>query len=204
MGWTSDFSIIQDLLKEITASQYYADYMEAESTDFELDCEVWRNLLRNVLFRSDALEEAIESESVFWNDDLNIMGTFVLKTIRYAQSHPDEPISLLEKYKDEEDATFGAELFDAAIGHRYEYRELIERFINNQNWEIERIPVMDIVIMITAITELVTYPGIPVAVTMNEYVELANNYSTPKSGQFVNGILHSVATYLKNNNVIYK
>lgn len=204
MGWTSDFSLIQDLLKEITASQYYADYMEAESTDFELDCEVWRNLLRNVLFRSDALEEAIENESVFWNDDLNIMGTFVLKTIRYAQSHPDEPISLLEKYKDEEDATFGAELFDAAIGHRYEYRELIERFINNQNWEIERIPVMDIVIMITAITELVTYPGIPVAVTMNEYVELANNYSTPKSGQFVNGILHSVATYLKNNNVIYK
>lgn len=94
MGWTSDFSLIQDLLKEITASQYYADYMEAESTDFELDCEVWRNLLRNVLFRSDALEEAIENESVFWNDDLNIMGTFVLKTIRYAQSHPDEPISL--------------------------------------------------------------------------------------------------------------
>lgn len=203
-GWTSDFSLVNDLLKEITASQYYTDYMEAESTVFELDCEVWRNLLRNVVFRSDALEEAIENESVFWNDDLNIMGTFVLKTIRYAQSHPDEPISLLDKYKDEEDATFGAELFDAAIEHRYEYRELINRFINNQNWEIERIPFMDIVIMITAITELVAYPNIPVAVTMNEYVELANNYSTSKSGQFVNGILYSVATYLKNNNVIYK
>ncbi len=203
-GWTSDFSLVNDLLKEITASQYYTDYMEAESTVFELDCEVWRNLLRNVVFRSDALEEAIENESVFWNDDLNIMGTFVLKTIRYAQSHPDEPISLLDKYKDEEDATFGAELFDATIEHRYEYRELINRFINNQNWEIERIPFMDIVIMITAITELVAYPNIPVAVTMNEYVELANNYSTSKSGQFVNGILYSVATYLKNNNVIYK
>ncbi len=203
-GWTSDISLVNDLLKEITASQYYIDYMDAESTDFELDCEVWRNLLRNVVFRSDALEEAIENESVFWNDDLNIMGTFVLKTIRYAQSHPDEPVSLLEKYKDEEDATFGAELFDAAIEHRYEYRELINRFINNQNWEIERIPFMDIVIMITAITELVAYPNIPVAVTMNEYVELANNYSTAKSGQFVNGILYSVATYLKNNNVIYK
>lgn len=203
-GWTSDFTLLQDLLKEITSSQHYADYMDAPSTDFELDCEVWRNLLRNVVFRSDALEEAIENESVFWNDDLNIMGTFVLKTIRYAQSHPDEPISLLAKYKDEEDASFGVELFDATIQHRYEYRELIDRFINSQNWEIERIPFMDIVIMITAITELVAYPNIPVAVTMNEYVELANNYSTPKSGQFVNGILYSVATYLKNNNVIYK
>lgn len=203
-GWTSDFSLLQDLLKEITSSQCYADYMEAENTDFELDCEVWRNLLRNVIFRSDVLEEAIENESVFWNDDINIMGTFVLKTIRYAQSHPDEPISLLVKYKDEEDETFGAELFDAAIQHIYEYRELIDRFINNQNWDIERIPFMDIVIMITAITELVAYPNIPIAVTMNEYVELANNYSTPKSGQFVNGILYSVATYLKKNNVIYK
>ncbi len=203
-GWTSDYTLLQDLLKEITASQHYIDYMEAENTNFELDCEVWRNLMRNIVFRSDALDEAIENESVFWNDDLNIMGTFVLKTIRYAQSHPDEPISLLEKYKDEEDATFGAELFDTAKEHRYEYRELINRFINNQNWEIERIPFMDIVIMITAITELVAYPNIPVAVTMNEYVELANNYSTPKSGQFVNGILYSVATYLKNNNIIYK
>ena len=203
-GWTSDYSLLQDLLKEITASPFYADYMDAETSSFEQDCEVWRNILRNVVFRSDVLEEAIENESVFWNDDLNIMGTFVLKTIRYAQAHTDEDINLLDKYKDEEDASFGAELFDAALSHSHEYRELVDRFINNQSWDIERIPFMDIVIMITAITELVAYPNIPVAVTMNEYIELANNYSTPKSGQFVNGILYSVTTYLKNNNVIFK
>lgn len=203
-GWTSEYHLLQGLLKEITSSEYYKEYMKAAETSFEADCELWRNLLKFVVFRSDLLDEALENESVFWNDDLGVMGTFALKTIRYSQTHQDEDITLLDKYKDDEDTCFGPDLFDAAIDHQYEYRDLIDRFIDSQNWELDRIPFMDIVIMITAITELVAYPDIPVAVTMNEYIELANNYSTPKSGQFINGILSSVANYLKERNIIFK
>lgn len=204
VSWEGDVALVGSLLDLITSSEIYREYMEAEATDFANDCEFWRNVLRNIIFDSDDLAEALENKSVYWNDDLPIMGTFVLKTIRQISANPEQEVHLLPKYKDSEDAAFGAELFIDTVRHRDEYRALIDKFINTGSWDPERLAFMDIVIMMTAISELINYPNIPVPVTMNEYIEIANAYSTAKSGQFINGILGGVANELRQQGRIVK
>ena len=102
-----------------------------------------------------------------------------------------------------EDAEFGPILFAETINNFSLYRGYIDQFISKQ-WDTERLAFMDIIIMTTAIAELVKFPSIPIPVTLNEYIEIANSYSTPKSGQFINGILYSVINYLKNEGVLNK
>lgn len=178
--------------------------MAEDETSFAKDCELWRTLLRMVVFPSDSLAEALEQRSVYWNDDLTIMGTFVLKSIKHFAAAKSGEVNLLPIYKDEEDARFGPELFLTAIKERDTYRSYIDRFVNDSSWDPERLAFMDIVILVTAITELLKFPSIPMAVTMNEYVEIANYYSTPRSGQFINGVLFSIANYLKEEGKLNK
>lgn len=205
ISWESDYFMIKNLLNKILESDIYKEYMAAESTDFEKDCEFWRQVMKNIILPSDALAEALESRSVYWNDDLQIMGTFVLKTIRqFASTGGTEDIKLLPMFKDEEDAVFGPQLFIKAVNNRDLYRSYIDRFINSDQWDSDRLAFMDIVVMIAAITELLNYPSIPLPVTLNEYIEIANCYSTPKSGQFINGILFSVINYLKEEGLLHK
>lgn len=204
VSWENNPALIRSLLDSILSSQFYADYMAQPSTDYATDCEFWRSVVKNIILPSDDLAEALESMSIYWNDDLQIMGTFVLKTIKQFASSPDKQINLLPEYKDDEDENFGPDLFRLAVENRETYREYIDRFINASQWDPERLAFMDIVIMTAAIAEFINYPAIPVPVTMNEYVEIANCYSTNKSGQFVNGILFSVVNYLKAEDIIMK
>lgn len=205
ISWNDDYTLLRNLLDAILSSEVYAEYMAKPKVTFEDDCEFWRTVYKTIILPSDALAEVLESKSVFWNDDLDIMGTFVLKTIkRIASSGPDAEVKLLPQYKDEEDANFGKELFMYAVDNRDEYRSYIDRFIDVRQWDPERLAFMDIVVMITAIAELLHFPSIPIPVTLNEYIEIANCYSTSRSGQFVNGILYSVINYLKNEGKLLK
>lgn len=190
------------LLDMVVSSDIYAEYMAMPTTDLRADCDFWKNVLKKIIFPSDDLAEALENMSVFWNDDLGIMDSFVIKTIKKIAA--EGKVSLLPKYKDDEDATFGADLFNKAVEKREEYRELIDRFIDRKQWDSDRLAFMDIVIMITAITEIVNYPAIPLAVSLNEYIEIANSYSTPRSGSFVHGILTSVINLLKSEGKLLK
>lgn len=205
MHWSDDPVLVPRLLDEILASDIYKKYMEAPSADYAADCELWRDLCKNIILPGEALAEAMENRSVFWNDDMQVMGTFVLKSLRQMASAPEgEPLPFLPQYKDAEDEAFGPELFTLAVQHKDEYRALIDRFIDREHWDTERIAFMDIVVMTCAIAELLNYPAIPVPVTMNEYVEIANSYSTARSGQFVNGVLYSVSDYLRSEGRLNK
>ena len=204
MRWADEPALIKKLLDNILASDTYREYMESPERSYEGDCNLWRNLLKNVIINSDDLAEELENRSIFWNDDLEIMATFVLKTIGHFAKNPDEPVELLPEYKDEEDASFGAELFSLAVENRELYREYIDKFINGSQWDPERLAFTDIVILITAITELLNFPSIPVPVTLNEYIEIANYYSTARSGQFINGVLYSIVNYLKEEGKLLK
>lgn len=206
INWSEDPVLVRNLLDEIIKSKVYEDYMAAQETDFANDCEFWRNVLRYVIFESETFAEALENKSLFWNDDLSIMGTFVLKTIRQMSNDPEglQGVTMLPQYKDEEDTEFGPGLFTLGVKNFDLYRTYIDRFLNTEQWDSERLAFMDIVVMVCAIAELINYPEIPLAVTMNEYVEIANGYSTNRSGQFVNGILFSVANYLRDEGVISK
>lgn len=205
MNWADDPVLVPRLLDDILASDIYHDYMAAPDTDYAADCEFWRLVCKNIILPGETLAEAMESSSLFWNDDMHVMGTFVLKTIRQIAVTPEgEPLPFLPQYKDAEDEAFGPGLFTLAVEHRDEYRALIDRFINKEHWDSERLAFMDIVVMICAIAELLNYPAIPVPVTMNEYVEIANSYSTARSGQFVNGVLYSVCEYLRKEGLLKK
>jgi N utilization substance protein B len=197
MAWDGDYYMLKKILDDVRQSEIYADYMAAETVTYQDDCELWRHLLKNVIFPGDALAEAMENKSVYWNDDLAVMGTFTLKTIKQMAGAGNGKVELLPVYKNSDDANFGPQLFTAAVKNREEYRSYIDKFVNGSQWDPERLAFTDIVILIAAITELLNFPTIPIPVTLNEYIEIANYYSTARSGQFINGVLYSVVNYLK-------
>ena len=203
INFENDYFNVKRMLDDVLASDIYKEYMEAPSTDRSADCELWRKLMKNVILPSDALAEMLESSSVYWNDDLDIMGTFALKTIRQSASSEGE-IKLLPKFKDRDDEEFGTLLFTDTISNRETYRSYIDKFIDAKQWDTDRLAFMDIVIMMVAISELLNFPAIPIPVTLNEYIEIANSYSTPRSGQFVNGMLYSIINYLKSEGKLLK
>lgn len=203
-SWENDYYLIKELLDNILKNDIYTDYMSEKQSDFQTDCEFWRKIFKEVIIPSDALAESLESRSVYWNDDINIVGTFVLKTLRRTASGKNNRLDLLPMFKDEEDSMFGESLFVNAVENADAYRGLIDRFINESQWDSERIALMDIVILTTAIAEILKFPSIPVPVTLNEYIEIANYYSSPRSGQFINGVLFSVINYLRENGELQK
>lgn len=220
-----DEPMLRSLLRAILASDIYKEYMEFPATYFDRDCDFWRNIFKNVIFENPDFLEALEEKSVFWNDDLDIIGTFVLKTIRRIAEHnnPDfnkegsgestnigdlYPVNdaevFLPMFKDAEDARFGADLFSAVVRNKDEYRAIIDEALDKSLWEPDRIAYMDVVVMLTAIAELLNFPKIPYKVTLNEYIEIAKCYSTAKSGQFVHALLSVIIKNLKADGTLLK
>lgn len=201
--WNDDPLYLKSILDKIISSDIYIEYMNAKSNCYADDCNFWRNILKNIIFNDDDFQDALESKSPYWNDDLHIIGTFVLKTIKQFSNNEGENASFIPQFKDQEDAEFGPILFAETINNFNTYRGYIDQFISKQ-WDSERLAFMDIIIMTTAIAEMIKFPLIPIPVTLNEYIEIANNYSTAKSGQFINGILYSVINYLKEEGILNK
>ncbi len=204
-SWFTSEGLIKNLLDLILSSDLYREYVAAPSTDWRADCEFWRSALRNIVLPSDYLDEALEGMSIFWNDDLSTVGTFVLKTLRRFATGGEAACAdaFLPQFKDDEDAEFGASLFTFAVENREKYRGYIDRFINS-DWDPDRLAFMDIVIMITALAEIINFPAIPIPVSLNEYIEIANNYSTRRSGPFINGMLFSIIKMLGDAGEISK
>lgn len=203
--WEVENGFMRQLLSLVKESDIYKNYMAKENTTFTDDCELWRYLFQDIILPSDTLLEAMEQMNIYWNDDLYIMGTFVIKSIRQTAKSTNKecPFKLLPQYKDEEDRNFGADLFVKAVNNQEEYRAYIDRFLKAE-WDPERIAFMDIVTLTAAIAELVNFPNIPLPVTMNEYTDIAADYSTQRSGQFVNGLLFAVSEELKKEGKIFK
>ena len=201
-SWDNEIAFIKNLYEQIVASDIYTEYMALETTDYNADREFWRKIYKNIVMKNEELDDVIEDQSLYWNDDREIVDTFVLKTIKRFDPKNGEEQELVPEYKDVEDREFAQRLFRRTILNDEYYRELISRSV--KNWEFNRLAYMDIVIMQTAVAELLSFPQIPVSVTINEYVEIAKWYSTPKSGSYVNGIVDAVAKRLKKEGKIAK
>lgn len=201
-SWDNEIAFIKNLYEQIVASDIYTEYMALETTDYNVDREFWRKIYKNIVMKNEELDDVIEDQSLYWNDDREIVDTFVLKTIKRFDPKNGEEQELVPEYKDVEDREFAQRLFRRTILNDEYYRELISRSV--KNWEFNRLAYMDIVIMQTAVAELLSFPQIPVSVTINEYVEIAKWYSTPKSGSYVNGIVDAVAKRLKKEGKIAK
>lgn len=202
LSWSDCEVYLRLVLDKILNSEIYEEYMSKENSTFEEDAEFWRQLLKKIVFLDDDLTDALEGKSVYWNDDLNTVGTFVLKTIRkFGQG---DYKNLLPKYKDDEDREFADILYTRSIANMDEYMKWIDMFVQKDSWETDRLAFMDVVILLVSITELLYVPSVPIVVTINEYVEIAKDYSTAKSGQFINGILIPIINYLKSEGKLQK
>ncbi len=201
--WRDDELFVRLLLDKILRSEEYQEYMEMPKTSLVRDGEVWYQLMKKVVLPDENLLEHLQSMSVYYtDDDLQIIGQFVMKTIRRFEDEEAQPI--LPQYKNDDDSKFGEQLFSKAVAEMEENNSYIDQFVKTEKWDVERIALMDRVVMCTALTEIRNYPSIPVNVSLNEYIELAKDYSTPRSGQFVNGILNAVVNKLRADKVIIK
>ncbi len=202
ISWINDLDFVKRLLEEILASDIYKEYMDSPDKSFEADREFWRRIFKTFICESEDLEQLLEDNSVYWNDDLDIVCTFVLKTIKRISEKGGQEQELLPMFKDKEDAEYAKDLLHRTILHQDEFNELIQK--QAKNWEFERIAFMDLIIMQTALAELTAFPTIPINVTLNEYIEIGKQYSTEKSGTFINGMLDGIISGLKKENKLLK
>ena len=196
--WENEADFVKTLCDKILESDIYKEYMASETSSYEEDRELWRKLYKNIIFNNIELDQVLEDQSLYWNDDKEIVDTFVLKTIKRFDEKNGAKQELLPEFKDEEDQDFARRLFRRTILNADYYRHLISE--NTKNWDLDRVAFMDVVIMQIALAEILSFPNIPVSVSLNEYVEIAKLYSTPKSGGFINGTLDGIVNSLKKEN----
>ncbi|TWV59521.1 transcription antitermination factor NusB [Phocaeicola dorei] len=200
--WENEADFVKTLCDKILESDIYKEYMASETSSYEEDSELWRKLYKNIIFNNIELDQVLEDQSLYWNDDKEIVDTFVLKTIKRFDEKNGAKQELLPEFKDEEDQDFARRLFRRTILNADYYRHLISE--NTKNWDLDRVAFMDVVIMQIALAEILSFPNIPVSVSLNEYVEIAKLYSTPKSGGFINGTLDGIVNSLKKENKLTK
>ena len=200
--WENESEFVKSLCEKIMDSDIYKEYMASETSSYEEDRELWRKIYKRIIFNNPELDQVLEDQSLYWNDDKEIVDTFVLKTIKRFDEKNGAKQELLPEFKDEEDQDFARRLFRRTILNADYYRHLISE--NTRNWDLDRVAFMDVVIMQIALAEILSFPNIPVSVSLNEYVEIAKLYSTPKSGSFINGTLDGIVKILKEDNKLTK
>lgn len=200
--WDNNQDFIKELYDKIINSDIYKEYMAEPESSYEADRELWRKLYKTFIFNNESLDQLLEEQSLYWNDDKEIVDTFVLKTIKRFEEKEGANQMLLPEFKDEEDKEFARRLFRRTILNEEYYRHLISE--NVKNWNIDRVAFMDVIIMQCALAEILSFPNIPVSVSLNEYVEIAKLYSTPKSGSFINGTLDGIVNHLKKDGKLTK
>ncbi|MDR1407217.1 MAG: transcription antitermination factor NusB [Tannerella sp.] len=202
ISWVNEMDFVKKVLDIILESSLYRNYMDSLEESYDADRDFWRAVFRKLICGNETLKDDLEDISIYWNDDVEIIETFVIKTIKRFTESDGNRQELLPMFKDHEDYDFAVNLFRHTIRNGDAYREQITGHI--QNWELERIANMDLIIMQVALAEIMNFPKIPISVTMNEYLDAARYYSTPKSATFINGILDSIIKELKKEKLLLK
>lgn len=202
LSWVNYPHIPRILYSKMISWEIYEEYMLSEVHSYSADKKFIVNLLTKLFAESEDLESNLEEQSIYWNDDTEYVIVMIEKTLKKFKSDNSENAPLMPLYKNHEDEDFVKILFRKAILHTKQCSELIEN--NTTNWEVERIALMDILVMQLAITEIIEFPEIPVKVTLNEYIEIAKYYCTPKSSTFVNGILDNIVKEIREKGIFKK
>lgn len=203
ISWADDGDLVKKIYREIVASEEYDEYMNLEEVGFDIDRQFALKVFKKYIANSEAIHDLFEERSIYWNDDIDLMCSMVIKTVKLLTEDSDPNYPLLPLYKDADDEIqFVKDLFRRSILEDDAHEALIQE--KTQNWEVDRIASMDILLMKMAITEVLHFDSIPVKVTLNEFIEISKFYSTPKSNVFINGILDKVFEDLKEAGKIKK
>ena len=202
LTWVNYPHIPRLLYNKMITWEVYEEYMKSEEHNYVTDRKFIIKLVTELFSNSEDLLSTLEEQSIYWNDDMEYISAMVEKTLKKFKPDSGEKTPLMALYKNAEDEEFVKILFRKSILHSKKCSELIDK--NTTNWEVDRIALMDILVMQLAITEILEFPEIPVKVTLNEYIEIAKYYCTSKSSTFVNGILDNIVKEIRETGLLNK
>jgi len=202
VGWGDDQEMLRKMFRSLLEHEEYIEFMASEERGFKHDREYLIRIFRKHMITSEVFQERLEEQSIFWNDDLDLAASMAIKTIKTIRE-TDDDITLLPLWReDDDDKQFLETLFVESLAQAEVNEILVTEAA--KNWELERIALMDRILMKMALAEAKSFSSIPLKVTLNEYIELSKYYSTPKSNGFINGVLDQLFTQLKNDGTIVK
>lgn len=208
INWSEEQDIFRSIYQKLKETKAYIDYMDAETSSYAADKKIILQIFRKFIISDEKLENYFEDKNIYWADDYQTVAMMVLKTLDSFTEDKDNYYELPGLYKEEDrtnandDRNFIQELFRKTIINNSKFEKLIAE--NTNNWEIERVAVIDNILLKMALVELTEFPSIPVKVTLNEYIEISKGFSSDKSKVFINGILDKIINDLKNNKEIKK
>ncbi|MHA4742307.1 transcription antitermination factor NusB [Dyadobacter sp. MSC1_007] len=202
INWSNEMNLIRQIYRDaLRKDETYAEYCKSASHTVEEDQNIIQHVLRQVILKHEIPLGYLEQRDLYWVDHSELIRSLAIKTLRSADnSHTFELAPLTKDW--EEDRAFVEELCKIVVEESDKYDVYLDDQL--KNWELERIAMVDLIILKTALAELIHFPGIPVKVTINEFIEIAKRYSTPKSGKFVNGVLDVLSVKLAQEGVIRK
>jgi len=202
LSWVNFPHIPRLLYNKMLTWDAYTSYLNAENNNYTADKKFITRLITEFFSNSEDLNSSLEEQSIYWNDDMEYIASMLEKTIKKFKTDSDESAPLMPLFKNAEDEEFVKILFRKTVLHAEKCSTLIDK--NTTNWEVDRIALMDILVMQLAITEILEFPEIPVKVTLNEYIEIAKFYCTSKSSTFVNGILDNIVKEIRDEGLFNK
>jgi N utilization substance protein B len=202
LSWVNYPHIPRQLYNKMLTWEPYEEYMDSGEWGYQSDRKFIIRLITELFAGSDDLLNCLEEQSIYWNDDMEYVIIMIEKTLKKFKQDSGEKSPMMPLFKNKEDEDFVKLLFRKTVLNTKKYSELIDK--NTTNWEVERIALMDILVMKLAITEVLEFPEIPVKVTLNEYIEIAKYYCTSKSSTFVNGILDNIVKEIRKQGLFNK
>jgi N utilization substance protein B len=202
--WSFDPELAKSLFDTLKASPDYAEYLAKTDDSIQSDKDIIKFIFKKVILKSSLAEQVFEDKFIFWPVDREVLQALIAKTFKNFSFDEELEKNQLAEISGNwvEDREFVINLYEQTIRHDAEYQALIAE--KTQNWEPDRIAMMDTLLMKMAIVEFINFTSIPVKVTINEYLEISKEFSTPKSNSFINGILDKILFELKAQNKIRK
>lgn len=199
INWQNEFDLIRKLFFDLRASELYKNYMSTNINTTIEDRQFLMDYVTQQLSSNEVLLSLFEDKNLHWADDAFVAFNSVIRNLEKG----GETFSLLPLLRDEkDDLDFMSALFHRTIMYKTDFKELIGK--HTKNWELDRIANMDMLLMEMALTEIVHIPTIPIKASLNEYIDISKEYSTPQSKLFLNGVLDNVVNELKRENKINK
>ena len=207
LSWEAGMSAVKSVYLSLVATEWYKQYMEQAESDYEEDKRIWRRIYSEILPANEAVLSALEEMELELDHfslviDMDVVLSYVVKTVRKFKEDEGVDQPLLEMFDSEDDLNFANSLLMCAIQNRAEYDKLIDA--NLKNWDPDRVAWMDRVILIVALAEICNFPEIALQISLNEYIEIAKEYSGEKNYFFINGILDGIIRQLKREDKLLK
>lgn len=207
LRWDVGMSAVEYTYKMLIDSPFYKEFMELEAPTYEDEKTLWRKIYGTLLLESEELTSALEEMEVAldhegWTTDIDMVITYVIKTIKRFKASDDDELPLLDMFGSEEELTFAKDLLHWSIEQSEENKSLIAKSL--QNWEADRVAYMDQIILLVALAEIRNCNEIALEISMNEYIEIAKEYSSDKSYVFINGVLNRIVNDLRADNQLFK